>query len=164
MKNPKKPKKYQVKKYQIYIKSQSFATSSNILAGGTPAGSYELIYNMRFASIKSLFAIMGNGDGNKQFDSVDLSNSSDDYYFVVGGQNYPQKSLSAKTNKAGILQELRQAIGSIYDKNNSFSINTLEFNRVTTASATTVHAPGKFYIGVSTEKLNSNSLLTGISS
>jgi len=148
---------------KIYIKSQSFATSSNTLNGGTPAGSYELIYNMRFASIKSLFAIMGNGIGNKQFDSVDLSNSTGDYYFIVGGQNYPQKPLSARTNKAGILQELRQAIGSIYDKNNSLSINTLEFGRSTTAADTTIHTPGKFYVGVSVEKINSNSLLTGIS-
>ena len=148
---------------KIYIKSQSFATSSNILAANTPAGSYELIYNMRFASIKSLFAINGNGQGNKQFDSVDLSSSTGDYYFIVGGQNYPQKPLSARTNKAGILQELRQAIGSIFDKNNSLSINTLEFNRSSTASNTTIHAPGKFYLGCSVEKINSNSLLTGIS-
>ncbi len=148
---------------KIYIKSQSFASSSNILPANSPAGSYELIYNQRYASVKSIFAILGNGTGNKNFDSVDLTSSNGDYYFIVGGQNYPQKPLSAKTNKTGILQELRTAVGSIFDKNNSFSINTLEFNRTTTAATTSLTAPGKFYIGTSLEKLNSNSLLTGIS-
>ena len=55
-------------------------------------------------------------------------------------------------------------MGSVYDKNNSFSINTLEFGQVSTAPAgNTVSCPAKCYIGTSTEKLNSNSLLTGIS-
>lgn len=148
---------------KIYIKSQSFASSSNILPAASPAGSYELIYNQRYASVKSIFAILGNGFGNKNFDSVDVTSSNGDYYFIVGGQNYPQKPLSTKNNKTGILQELRTAVGSIFDKNNSFSINSVEFNRTTTAATTSLHAPGKFYIGTSLEKLNSNSLLTGIS-
>lgn len=147
---------------KIYIKSQSFASSSNVL-GSSNAGSYELIYNQRYASIKSIFAIMGNSTGNKQFDSVDLTSSNGEYSFSVGGQNYPQKPLNTKTNKAGILQELRTAVGSIFDKNNSFSINTNEFGYQTAAAATAVDVPGKFYIGTSLEKLNSNSLLTGIS-
>ncbi len=149
---------------KVYIKSQSFASSSNILSANS-VGSFELIYNQRFASVKSLFAINGAGTNtsNKQFDSVDLTSSNGDYYFIVGGQNYPQKPLSAKNNKAGILQELRTAVGSIFDKNNSFSINAIEFNYFTTDAVITYNAPSKFYIGTSTEKLNSNSLLTGIS-
>jgi len=151
---------------KIYIKSQSFASSTNTLTA-TSTGSNELIYNMRFASVKSIFAINGSASNNSngRFDSVDLTSNTGEYSFLIGGQIYPQKPLSAQTNKAGILQELRSAIGSIYDKNNSFAINTLEFNQISTVPGSTnsVTCPAKFYIGCSVEKLNSNSLLTGIS-
>ncbi len=94
---------------KIYIKSQSFASSSNTLAASN-AGSYELIYNQRYASIKSIFAILGNSTGNKQFDSVDISSSNGEFSFSCGGVIYPSKPLNSKTNKAGILQELRSAV------------------------------------------------------
>jgi hypothetical protein len=151
---------------KIYIKSQSFASSSNLLSGGAAAGSYDLIYNQRYASVKSIFSIMGGGaaGANRNFDSFDLSQGSGDYSFNIGGVQYPQRPLSARVNRSGILQELRTAVGSIFDKNNSFSINSIEWEYgAGTASASTFSAPGKFYVGTSTEKLNSNSLLTGIS-
>jgi hypothetical protein len=151
---------------KIYIKSQSFASSTNVLAGGTAAGAYDLIYNQRFASVKSIFAIMGGGAGgsNKQFDSFDLTQGTGDYSFNIGGVQYPQRPLSARVNRSGVMQELRTAVGSIFDKNNSFSINSIEWEYgAGTASNSTYSAPGKFYVGTSTEKLNSNSLLTGIS-
>lgn len=151
---------------KVYIKSQSFASSTNTLNANSN-GSNELIYNQRYASVKSIFAINGTvaAASNGRFDSVDLTSNNGEYSFVIGGVQYPQKPLSAKTNKAGILQELRTAMGSVYDKNNSFSINSLEFGQVSTApgGTNTVSCPAKCYIGTSTEKLNSNSLLTGIS-
>ena len=42
------------------------------------------------------------------------------------------------------------------------AINSVEFNCVQ-AIATTVIAPGKFYLGFNLQKLHSNALLTGIS-
>ncbi len=60
------------------------------------------------------------------------------------------------------VQELRSAMGSVYDRNNAFAISSVEF-LYNSGSTTTVAAPGKFYIGTSVEKLNSDSLLTGIS-
>ena len=150
---------------KIYIKSQSFSCSSTTLAAATSA-SVELIFNQRYASVKSLFAINGVGSAgsNKAFDSVDLTVGTGDYQFIVGGVNYPQRPISARTNRASALQELRGAVGSIFDKNNSFSINSVEFGyNAGTASACTYNAPGKFYIGTSCERLNSQSILTGIS-
>lgn len=151
---------------KIYIKSQSFASSSNLLAANTASGAYDLIYNQRFASVKSLFAIMGGGaaGSNKQYDSFDLTQGSGDYSFNIGGVQYPQRPISARINRSGVMQELRTAVGSIFDKNNSFSINSIEWEYANgTNSTSTYNNPGKFYIGTSTEKLNSNSLLTGIS-
>lgn len=149
---------------KIYIKSQSFSSSSNTLASGS-TGYIELIYNQRYASVKSLIAINGCVGGNtvnKVFDSVDITSGNGEYSFSVGGVIYPQKAISALVNKAAALQELRSAMGSIYDRNNSFAISAVEFGYLS-GGTTTAAAPAKFYIGTSVEKLNSDSLLTGIS-
>jgi len=149
---------------KIYVKSQSFSSSSNSLASGS-TGYIELIYNQRYASVKSLFAINGCTAAtslNKAFDSVDITTNNGEYSFSVGGVIYPQRALSSLVNRAGILQELRSAMGSVYDRNNAFAISSVEF-LYNSGSTTTVAAPGKFYIGTSVEKLNSDSLLTGIS-
>lgn len=147
---------------KIYIKSQSFATSTT--SSPLASGYNEFVYNQRFASVKSLFGLNGNTTAlsNKIFDSVDVTKNTGDYCFNLAGVNYPQKVISARVNKAQALQELRSAMGSVFDRNNNFSINSLEFLAVNdTACAYT--SPGKFYIGTSTERLNSNSLLTGVS-
>ena len=149
---------------KIYVKSQSFSSSSATLAGGS-SGYMELVFNQRYASVKSLFAINGVGtnSSNKQFDSVDLTANTGEYSFQVGGVIYPQRPISTRNCRAQALQELRSAIGSVFDKTNSLAISATEFNFSGTAAACTVGVPGKFYIGTSTEKLGSHSLLTGIS-
>lgn len=150
---------------KLYIKSQSFALSSQTLAANS-SGFIELVYNLRYASVKSLFAINGNratGTSNGAFDSVDLTSSNGDYSFSVGGVLYPPAPINTRTAKAMAMLELRSAVGSIFDKANNMSINQVEFNFSSTAAATTFQAPGKFYVGTSTERLNSNNLLTGIS-
>ena len=149
---------------KIYVKSQSFSSSSNSLASGS-TGYIELIYNQRYASVKSLFAINGctaAATVNRAFDSVDITTNNGEYSFSCGGVIYPQRALSSLVNRAGILQELRSALGSVYDRNNAFAISSVEF-LYNSGSTTTAAAPGKFYIGTSLEKLNSDSLLTGIS-
>jgi hypothetical protein len=157
---------------KIYVKSQSFASASQTLASGT-SGFVELVYNQRYASVKSLFVINGGTSAasiNKSFDSYDITSNNGDYSFTIGGVIYPQKAISSVVNRAGALMELKSALGSIYDKNNNFSINSIEYSYVSNntgqtafPNTTTAFAPAKFYIGTSVEKLNSDSLLTGIS-
>jgi hypothetical protein len=149
---------------KFYIKSQSFGVSSQTLPSSS-SGFQELVYNSRYASIKSLYAVMGSNRANKQFESVDLTAGTGDYCFSIGGNLYPQIPLSARTNKAGILQELRSATGAIMDRNNSMSINTFEFN-INDNVATVWNAPAKFFIGTSTERIdpNSSAILSGVSS
>ena len=148
---------------KIYIKSQSFSCASQTLGSGS-TGYNELVFNQRYASVKSLYAINGGTTigANKAFDSTDITTNNGDYSFSVGGVIYPQRPISSLVNRAGALMELKSATGSIYDKSNAFSINAVEYASVS-ATVTTAQAMGKFYIGTSTEKLNSDSLLTGIS-
>lgn len=152
---------------KIYIKSQSFSSAAQTLTSAS-VGYNELVFNQRYASVKSLFAINGgNGaaSANKAFDSYDITSGNGDYSFTIGGVIYPQKPISTTVNRAGGLLELKSAMGSVYDKNNAFSINGVEYAYVSngTQNTTTPSAPAKYYIGTSVEKLNSDSLLTGVS-
>lgn len=149
---------------KIFIKSQSFANSAQFLPANTQ-GQLSLVFNQRLASVKAAF-ILGAGTDvtsvNKWGDSFALSNSCD-YQLNIASVAFPQRPLSTIRNKAGILQELRESVGSIYDRKNSLSINNVEFGRVC-GDTSTEDQPAKFICGINLEKLDSkNSLLTGIS-
>ena len=151
---------------KIYIKSQSFANSSNTLASST-SGTVELVYNQRLSSIKSLFALFqgtSSASINKKFDAYDPTSNSGSIQFLIAGQQYPSRELSTINNKGGFWCELRQAIyGSIHTASNSMGIIPLTWNRVGNAT-TTVALPAQFFVGVNTERLSTNgALLTGVS-
>jgi hypothetical protein len=153
-------------KGNFMIKSQSFFNVAYPVASGI-TGSLSLPFSANFASIKSIFMNFSGTAGtsfNKWGDSFDITNNNGDYSWTIGGQQFPQRTLSTTLNKAGILQELRKAVGSIYGSTNSLSINSIEFGRIGTDS-TTSDEPAKFWLGISTEKYTgSHALLTGISS
>lgn len=147
---------------KLYIKSQSFSCASQTLPASI--GYNELVFNQRYASVKSLFAVNGSASVNGFYDSLDLTSNTGDYSFMIGGVMYPQKPISAATAKAQALMELKSAVGSIFDRSNNMSINSIEFAYVSNpAPTTTFAAPAKFFVGTSTERLNSENLLTGIS-
>jgi len=148
---------------KIFVKSQSFGVSSQTLASGT-SGSQDLVFNQRYASCKSIFAIngMSTTTGNQQFSSCNLAAGSS-YSFNVAGVQYPQKRINTTLNRAQQLMELKSATGSVFDRNNAFAINAFEASFDAVNGADTYVSPGKFYVGTSLEKLNSDSLLTGIS-
>ena len=147
---------------RIYVKSQSFSNASTTINAGQN-GSTNLIYNQRYASCKAAIVTFSGAVNNKKFEAVDITNNSGDYSLTISGIQYPQKPYSALNNKAGILQDLRKCVGSIYDRSNNMAINNLEFSSIDTTANTSVTAPGKFYLGFNLEKLHSGALLTGIS-
>jgi hypothetical protein len=55
------------------------------------------------------------------FDITDLTNGGD-YSLQIAGISYPQKALSTLNNRAGIMNELRRAMGSIFNANNRIVI------------------------------------------
>lgn len=162
---------------KFYLKSQSWANMGASVASGL-VGTAELVYNARYSSIKSLFSIFtpnSPGAVNGIYDSVDLTSNSGSYQFSVAGTNYPSRELSTLNNKAGIMAELRKAVGGLYTGVNSTSINRVEFSYIdsTVSNAggtgagtapTTIAEPSKFIVGCNVEKLSTNgALLTGIS-
>ena len=155
---------------KILIKSSSYNTSIAPVASGT-SGNINLIYNLRYASIKSAFLNIGGtsqsnslGSAAKNMDSIDLTNSNGDYSLQIAGISYPQKPLSTLNNKAGIMNELRRSMGSIFGSNVSMSINAIEFSR-TDSLGTTYDKPGKFWVGINLQKLTipSKAFFTGVS-
>jgi hypothetical protein len=152
---------------KIKIKSQSFSTSISPVASGS-SGSQNLIFNQRFASVKSAYLNMGGTDtlksANKNMDSYDITSSNGDYQLNIGGVCYPQKALSTINNRAGILQELRRSMNTIFGSNVSMSINALEFGKWST-NTTSYDVPAKFWVGVNLQKLSipQKAFFTGIS-
>lgn len=151
---------------RIRIKSQTWASSVQTLASGV-IGQQNLIYNHKFSSVKALFLNMGGANraisANGNMDSYNIGGVASDYSFNVAGIQYPQKVLSCNLNYAGILQSLRQAIGSVFDKSNAMSINAIEWNRIS-STVTSPTIPAKFWVACSTEKIKiAGSFFTGIS-
>jgi hypothetical protein len=154
----------------IKIKTKSYALGSQSIPG-TSSGTINLYYNLRYASVRSLFLCcaptVSSVSPSKNMEFVDVTTNSGSYQFSIAGQVIPQNPMSVLNNKAGILQELRRASqGSIYDKGNSLSIGGTEFI-ATQTTVNTIQIPGKFIVGVSTLRLTDGGgdyMFTGISS
>jgi hypothetical protein len=153
---------------KIRIKTKSFGVGSQSIPSGSN-GTINLYYNLRYASIRSLFLVCSSTSNtysaSKAMESIDPTNASGTVQFSCSGVVMPQNPLSTLNNRAGILNELRRAMGSIYEKNNSMAIGASEFLRVET-SVTSITIPGKFYVGVNCQKLTESQdyMFTGISS
>ena len=152
---------------KIRIKTKSFGVGSQSLPVGS-GGTANLYYNLRFASVRSLFLLCAptsNVSASRAMESVDPTSNNGSIQFAIGGIVLPQNPLSTINNKSGILNELRRAQGSVYDKNNSMAIGGSEF-KVVQGDTTSIAIPGKFYVGVNTQKLTESQdyMFTGISS
>lgn len=147
-----------------HIKTHSFMNSASLLAASA-VGQVSLVYNTRLSSIKSLFLLAANqtADSNGKFDAVDVTKSNGSYSFNIAGTNFPMQPLNTALNKAGVLMALRQSVGSIFDRTNSVAINSLEFNRID-GDAPTLAAPAKFIPSVDCEIIDSDFILSGVSS
>jgi hypothetical protein len=152
---------------KIYLKCWSFSNSSAALAAAV-SGSTSLVYNQKYASVKAAYVnFSGNfvTSANKWGDSYDVTSGGGDYSLMIAGQTYPQRPLSVLNNRAYIVQELRRASGNINDKNNSLSVNSVEFSKFG-IEQTSYIVPAKFWLGIPLEKLHipsEKAILTGVS-
>jgi hypothetical protein len=143
----------------IIIKSQTFNATSQAIPIGT-SGVQELVYGQKMASMKSAFMHFSSNSINGKFDSFDiLGTNNGDVQFSIGSRMYPARPLSNSIgNRAMIFTSLKSAMGSIYDKNNSLSINNTEFYK-SLGTASTCYSPAKFYVGINTQVVPSNTVL-----
>lgn len=149
----------------FFIKSQSIAAMSNNISTGV-LGTNDLVFNLRLASVKSIFSSFAPTSGtttNGKFDSFDPTNFNGSLVYSLGGQNYPQKALPTDIHRNSILLELQKACGGLHSIEFNSSISALEWSRAD-GSGSKAASPGKFYFGANLEKVvNNQVLLSGIS-
>ena len=150
----------------FFIKTTSWKTMGASLPTGVN-GTVDLVYNLRLASIKSLFAnftcLTAAKAINGNFDSFDVTSGNGEYSFNIAGVTYPSRPISTLNSKAAVLMELKKAVGALHSTSYQTSISSQEFAYVDNQT-TTLTTPAKLYLGVNTEKLSSNgALLTGLS-
>jgi hypothetical protein len=156
---------------KIRIKTSSYATGLQTVGAGT-SGTVNLVYNLRYASIKSMFLLLGSSSTNavnKLFDSIDMTSGGGGYNYQINGVYYPQNPLSTVNNRGGILMELRRAMQNMYTGSTQLAIDNNEWLYqdnaiVSAATGTRVNIPAKFIVGVNTQKMNTSALFTGVSS
>lgn len=156
---------------KLRIKTSSFATGLQSIPAAT-AGTVNLVYNLRYASIKSMFLLLGSSSANatnKLFDSIDMTSGGGSYNFQVNGVYYPQNPLSTVNNRGGVLMELRRAMQNLYTGSTQMAIDNNEWLYrdsaiVSAATGTRVNIPAKFIVGTNTRKMDTPALFTGISS
>lgn len=153
----------------VLIKSQSYQTATQTLAG--IAGTQTLTYNQRLSSVKSVLAYfdgVGSGRLNGIYDAVDVTRgeggAGGSYQFQIGGVYYPQVALDTARCRAGVFAELSNAFSPSHDYySGQMAISPLEWSRDEN-STTSQTSPGKFFIGVNTERLDTNGvMLSGVS-
>ena len=162
---------------QFYIKSTSFKNMGASLASGV-SGSVDLIYNMRLASIKSLFTHFCGQNAtacvNGLFDSIDPTSGNGELVYNIAGTSYPTRPISTLNSKAAVMCELKKAVGALHSTEYNTSINSVEFSHTDysvlstegsrTPVPTQLYTCGKFIFSCNTEKLStSNTILSGIS-
>lgn len=155
---------------KVVLKSYSVATGSQPLAAGS-SGSFQLPFNYRLASIKSLLlhnspAVAPGANGNGKHCSLDITSSNGDYQFEIGGMLYPPRALSTVNNKAGIISELCLALfGNRNIASNSLGLTPATWNVTSTSYPDSYTAPGMFIVATNSERVpSSSSMLTGVSS
>lgn len=163
----------------IVIKSNSHNLSSLTVPVGT-SGNNTYVFNQRFASIRNAIVSTTCSTStltlNGKYDSVDLTSFTDSknyggsYSISCGGIQFPQGApLNTLNNRAGLLQELRKAIGNLYSWEKSMSIDATEFSYAESGAGngtTTAYQNAKFFVGFDLNKINSasNMMLNGTSS
>ena len=157
---------------RVYIKSHDWATMSQNLGLGV-SGTNELIYNARYASIRSLFTNFAGTTItrciNGNFDSVDVTSNAGDYQYFIAGKAFPDRAISTSQNKYGAMMELKMAInGGLHSlQAQNMAITNQEFNYFdngTDTTPTSVLIPAKFWLGVNCEKFSTaGALLSGVS-
>lgn len=156
---------------KIVLKSSSVATGSQPLANGA-SGSFQLPFNYRLASIKSLLlhnspaVAPGATTGNGKHCALDVTTNNGDYQFEIAGVLYPPRSLSTINNKAGLISELCLSLfGNRNIASSSLGLTPLTWNVTSASYPDSYTSPGMFIVGVNTERVpSSSSMLTGVSS
>ena len=137
------------------------------------AGTQTLTFNQRLSSVKSLLTYFDGVGANRVsgiYDAVDVTRGGatgtggGSYQYQLGGVYYPQSPLDTARCRAGVFAELSNAFSPSHDYySGQMAISPLEWSRDENSTSTQT-SPAKFFIGVNTERLDTNGvMLSGVS-
>ena len=156
----------------IHIRSQSYRTSSNFIAGGT-SGLTDLLIGTRVSSLKSMFITCSPSNAlEKKFASV-CPNLGQGTSLILAGLSIPQRGLNPINHPADCFTELQKALGALAIVNYNGAVQKEEYYRSSTTTGlmlaynTTLanissNSP-QFIMGINTEIVSHRGgLLSGI--
>ena len=118
---------------KIYIRSQSYRTATNTLAGGT-SGLNDVLIGTRVSSLKSLFVTCSPSNAlEKKFGSV-CPNLGQGTCLVAAGMQIPQRTLNPANHPADCFVELQKSIGGLAMVNYNGAINRDMYYKSSTAT------------------------------
>ena len=154
---------------KIYLKTTCFSNAGQNVPTAS-SGVYQLPFNHRYRSIENIYLLSSGANSalsvNGSIDSYDITGSNGSVQFTVGSTQYPQLPIDTLVNKSSVMSYLSECVGSPADSKNTFSINAVEFNVLTSVASTAIE-PAKCYFGVPLSKIqqtttHQNSLMSGV--
>lgn len=160
---------------KIRIRSQTYRQTSNQLAGQA-SGTQDLLVGIRVSSLKSIFMSCSNSGTGQCAEGKYASinpNLGQGSCYIIGGQNYPQRSLSPSQRPGDAFFETQKAIGALSFSTFNGCISKVGYNVASTAvgqcqaynatAANVLTRPNQFYLGIDVETVQrKENLLSGI--
>ena len=158
---------------KIRIRSQTYRQASNTLPASTASGTNDLLVGIRVSSLKSIFMVCSPADAAEgKFAGVN-PNLDQGSCYILGGQNWPQRTLNPSGHPADAFFETQKALGalgySVFNgciQKNAWYVSSQAYNLCAAYNATNssmMTAPNQFYLGIDTEVVpRKDNLLSGI--
>lgn len=158
----------------IYIRTQSYRTSTNTLAASSSAGTYDLLLGARVSSCKSILVTCAVSNAvEKKFSSVN-PNLDAASFLLNGGISYPSRPINVSANPSDSFLSFQKSLGSLNLINFNGTMNKLSYYTGSTSyglctayNATSTNIlvyPNQWYFGVDCESVaHRGGLLSGIS-
>ena len=157
---------------KIHIRTQSYRTATNSIAGGS-SGMQDILLGTRVSSCKSMFITFSPSNAlEKKYASVN-PNLGQGTCLVLAGQNLPQRTLNPSYHPADAFCELQKALGALAIVNYNGAVSRDEYYRSSTSTGLMIaynttlanieSTSPQFIMGINTEIVSHRGgLLSGI--
>ena len=158
---------------KIRIRSQTYRQASNNLTASQPVGTQDLLVGIRVSSLKSIFMACSTGlTAEGKFAGIN-PNLDQGTCYIIGGQNYRQRTLNPSARPGDAFFETQKALGALsYSVFNGcigksgWNVSSTAYGLCAAFNATAANLltkPNQFYLGVDVETVaRKENLLSGI--
>lgn len=161
---------------KIRIRSQTYRQASNTLPASSGAGTNDLLVGIRVSSLKSIFMACSNAGAGQAAEGKYAGinpNLDQGTCYIIGGQNYPQRTLNPSSRPGDAFFETQKALGALQYNVFNGCIGKAGWNVSSTAyglcaafnatAANVLTKPNQFYLGIDVETVaRKENLLSGI--